>query len=125
MNDAAADDTPRGVAISLMIVVPPLLPIVFFLIEWGVAWITLGHVPRPMFDDPKSISTTSDVLHLFTGLSLFAAVPLCAVGVIGVFVQWGASWKAVVMTGLGAFLCFGTIAILGNLPWDAFGWWMD
>jgi len=45
---------------------------------WLVAWMVLGHMPRPWVDDPKSISILVDVPYMLVGL-LLVAFPAAAI----------------------------------------------
>jgi hypothetical protein len=50
----------------------PLLAAICFYSSWLVAWVMLGHVPRPMLDDPKSIGGVMDFAYVVAGLSLIS-----------------------------------------------------
>jgi len=53
--------------------------IVFYLYAtWITAWCMLGHRPRPNFDDPKSISSTVDVLYIMFEFSIIFGWIICA-----------------------------------------------
>src|SRR4051812_3648070 len=48
----------------------PLLLVAGFYGTWVIAWLVLGHPPRPSLDDPKSISAVVDVPYVATALLL-------------------------------------------------------
>ncbi|MEI7458602.1 MAG: hypothetical protein WCK15_04285 [Pirellula sp.] len=50
----------------------PLLAAICFYSSWMVAWVMLGHVPRPMLDDPKSIGGIMDFAYLVATLSIIS-----------------------------------------------------
>jgi hypothetical protein len=50
----------------------PLLAAICFYSSWLVAWVMLGHVPRPMLDDPKSIGGIMDFAYLISLLSIIS-----------------------------------------------------
>jgi len=101
------------------------LPLALFLLEWGVAWITLGHIPRPMADDPKSISGLCSFLHALTTLSFFLAVPVGLLAVAACVVRAQTSRRMFAAAGIGLVMIAGSFAVLGQLPYDAMGWWID
>lgn len=51
----------------------PLIATACFYSSWLLAWVCLGHMPRPMLDDPKFIGGVMDFAYL---LSMFALVSL-------------------------------------------------
>ena len=59
-------------AMLLLVWTYPLLPLAMLYFTWIVAWIVLGHAPRPSLDDPKSISSVVDVSYLVTLLLLMS-----------------------------------------------------
>jgi hypothetical protein len=50
----------------------PLLAAICFYSSWLVAWVMLGHVPRPMLDDPKSIGGIMDFAYIVATLSIIS-----------------------------------------------------
>ena len=50
----------------------PLALVGSFFVTWLVAWLMLGHVPRPLLDDPWSIGWPVEIPHAITGLLLVA-----------------------------------------------------
>ncbi|QJE97857.1 hypothetical protein [Luteolibacter luteus] len=116
----------RGdLAFLLLAVVPPTVPVLAFLIEWLIAWATLGHIPIGGVDNPKSISDLSSVLHLITTLSLLGFLPVSAFSLFACAVKWGVCRKTVIVEALTIAMVLGTFAVLGQFPHDAMGWWMD
>jgi hypothetical protein len=103
----------------------PLLPLVTFMIEWGAAWATLGHIPVPMVDDPKYISGLCSILHFFTLLSFVLTIPAEVVGAFAYLVAWGAKLRSFLVAFIGVGMSFGVFAVLDKFPYDALGWWFD
>lgn len=109
----------------LVAVLPPIVPVLAFLIEWLVAWATLGHIPVDGVDDPKSISSLCSILHLLTLLSLVGFLPVSALAVFACAVRWGISRKTFIIEGMIFAMVVGTFAVLAQFPHDAMGWWLD
>ena len=59
---------------------------------WLVAWATLGHSPRPVWDDPKTIGNTVDLVYC-VAICLMLAAPM-ALGCCGLGVVFGI-WRRV------------------------------
>lgn len=112
----------RGIAILWCI---PLLPLLAFVIEWCAAWATLGHIPRPAIDDPKSISGLCSALHLVTTLLFILVIPAGVITALGYLLAWGPKLRRFVVAGIGAGMSFGVFAVLDKFPYDALGWWFD
>lgn len=58
----------------------PVLVALSIYVSWLVAWICLGHKPRPSLDDPTRIGGAMDLACLVSALALFSwpiMVPLC------------------------------------------------
>lgn len=58
----------------------PVIAAICFYSSWLVAWVCIGHMPRPMLDDPKSIGGVMDFAYLISMLALLSApvlTPLC------------------------------------------------
>src|SRR5688572_16799494 len=53
----------------------PFLPVVSLYVTWLVAWTVLGRQPRPMLDDPKSISPIVVLPYAITAL-LILTIPI-------------------------------------------------
>lgn len=88
---------------------PAVLPLAFFL-TWACGRLVLGHWPRPMLDDPKSLGAFVSFLHLATTLVLCLGLPLYLMGVLGAAVkavrdQAGrGAWVRILTFSLGCFL---------------------
>jgi len=52
-----------------------LIPAASVYFTWLVAWLTLGHPPRPLLDDPKHISTAVSTVYF---ISLWAVIALAS-----------------------------------------------
>src|SRR4030095_14242465 len=59
----------------------PILLVLSLYVTWALAWLSLGHLPRPSQDDPKYINSQVSCFHLATWLLLlgsYIALPLNA-----------------------------------------------
>ena len=112
-------------AIHFTALLSPCLPLIGLYGAWIVAWITLGHPPRPSLDDPKAVlglaydASALSLLFLPAG----AAAGLCSV-LLAVAADRPKKTKAFWTTAVAVLW---TIA-LGLLVWDPLAvgyWWMD
>ena len=101
----------------------PLIPGLFFLIEWLVAWATLGHMPEPIVDSPMKISTFSSILHRLTALSLFAVFPAIAIGSGLCLLRWGMGPRTLAVAGIALMMGIGLFAAIVQVSFEAFEWW--
>lgn len=94
--------------------------------SWFLAWVVLGHAPRPSLDDPKE---TLGVIYLASVLVVaiapfgFTAGFCCAANLV----LEGGRWRFNQLSLPLAFICFwaGSIFLLRSDPWNAVNWWMD
>lgn len=101
----------------------PALAIYF---TWVVAWICLGHPPRPSLDDPKHIGPIVSVAYLLSLLSF----PLIPIGTfIGPITQMVAGGRNVstraVFAGISGFIGVLTVLLLRWDPLRVVYWYMD
>ena len=96
---------------------------------WLIAWMILGHMPRPSLDDPKSISGWVDLPYNLT-LLLMTAFPAALVG--GVFwIMWcgvrGKLSKLATVSALAALVTLWIAALMAIRldPWRVGDWFMD
>jgi hypothetical protein len=108
--------------ISLLLGVAPIL---FILLEWAVAWWTLGHRPVPMVDDPERVGGLVPFLHglsAFSLLSLILIFPWASLHWIG---RHGSS-RTGQLVALGCFLLpLSTLVVLRFSSFEPIGWWLD
>lgn len=128
MNSAPSQPEPwtrRRTQLALGSVALSALPLCAMIAEWAAATLTLGHIPRPMLDDPKSISLLSDVLHALTGLSL-AALPVLTLGILPLWVSPKGRTRTMVFVGFACLpLPLTAITLWFVSPFDFAGWWFD
>lgn len=96
--------------------------------EWLIAWLALGHQPRPGFDDPKSISGSA-WMHAVTSVLimgiLIAAPAGIALNIAHIALNPVSRYSAVARCIALLLLWPGTIAFLRWDPMRVFYWWMD
>lgn len=112
----------RGIVIAWGI---PLLPLFTFTLEWCVAWITLGHIPVPMVNDPNSISGLCSLFHFVTTVAFVLTIPAGVVASLVYLLAWGAKPRSFLVAGMGVGMSFGVFAVLDKFPHDALAWWFD
>jgi hypothetical protein len=97
-----------------------------------VAWISLGHPPRPNLDDPKHIGGVFDLFYAIGGLALMTA-PVGIAGLVGgmAFIPKWVQERGWSM-GKGALMMAMLLGLYGGalllLLWDpvgALGWFLD
>lgn len=70
----------RGLAIAWSLAFfYPLIAVAFVYLYWGLAWVLLGHRPRPSVDDPKDIGVAIDFVYNI-GILLVVLLPPMSVG---------------------------------------------
>ncbi len=106
----------QGIVCGLVYIYPLLLVASFYGC-WLVAYMTLGHPPRPSLDDPKSIGGVMNLVYIIPGVMLLGAPIMFFVGCAASLfcpLPVRASWRiarnlaltcVVVTLNLGAF-CF-------------------
>ena len=104
----------------------PALLVAAFYGTWLIAWLVLGHMPRPSLDDPKSISIAVDIPYVFAG-SLLVGFPAAAI--LGVVLQLSItqrSWlRRVLWSAVLVIVWVSTIAFLRWDPLLVGEWYMD
>ena len=95
--------------------------------EWGLAWLSLGHVPRVGMDDPNDV--LGGVVHLVTGIAFVGILPAAALG-LGLNVMWVVNSRLPLLQGVLRLLLFAALwpALYLALWWDPLAvgsWWID
>lgn len=111
----------------------PLLPIAALYATWIVAWIVLGHKPRPGLDDPKYISPIVDVPYgiaaILVGTSPVTAIIALPAGFM-VTTAWVWSkqisfWGKLMLIGMFVLLYPAAFFLLVWDPLRVLYWFMD
>ena len=93
---------------------------------WLVAWLTLGHPPRPSLDDPSQISAAVSTVYFVSGLLLLSLPVLVIAGAIVQVVVTGRSLVVrVTYAVISFFVSVGTILFLRLDPYDVVYWYFD
>ncbi len=93
---------------------------------WLMAWLTLGHMPRPSLDDPKRIGLGVDIAYLLAGLLLIGFPAAALLGVASQFFGTHRSWTKRIL--LGILLALTWVIVIMFLRWDPLlvgTWYMD
>jgi hypothetical protein len=98
---------------------------------WLFAWATLGHMPRPMFDDPNSIGGLMPLVNLFIAIVFMAMPVLAPLGLVASFflpLHPSNNWRVAMRCILAVIyvgLCFIALQIFWADPWRAVEWYAD
>lgn len=120
-----------GFAAWLAVYLYPVWLLAAFYVAWLVAWVQLGHQPRPMLDDPKSIGGFSDDVYMISGMFVILMPVLAPLGLVASFlcpilvrrdVRGGLSTGLMVLYVL---LAASAIWILRADPGRVVEWWFD
>jgi hypothetical protein len=104
----------------------PLLLVSSFYSTWIIAWISLGHRPRPMRDDPKHIGIEVDIPYLISGLLLIGIPVAVLLGLaLQLLVARRSRSQKLLWSLLLIVLWSLTIAFLRWDPWLVGEWYMD
>lgn len=119
------------IAAWLLLYLYPLCLAGSFYAAWIVAWLVLGHPPRPMLDDPKSIGGVMVVVYLIPGLLLVAMPALAPLGLAASFfcpicprgrLRW---LQKTALAILYIALCAIVLLMLRADPGRVVEWWFD
>ena len=103
-----------------------LLPAVSVYLSWIVAWIVLGHPPRPSLDDPTQIGPAVSAFYFLSGLFLIS-IPLLAIA--GPVVQLSNSGRKLFVRAIYSFVSLlittATIVLFRWDPLHVMYWYMD
>ena len=103
-----------------------LLPAASVYFTWLVAWLVLGHQPRPSLDDPMHIGPAVSIVYLISGL-LLLSIPVVAIA--GPLTQLATAGRT--RTTRAAYAVISVLLLVGTvllLQWDPFRvvyWYMD
>ena len=120
-----------GFAVWLALYLYPVWLLAAFYVTWLVAWVQLGHQPRPMLDDPKSIGGFSGDVYMISGVFLILMPVLAPLGLVASFlcpipmrrnVRGGLSAGLMVLYVL---LAVSAILMLRADPGRVAEWWFD
>jgi len=103
-----------------------LLPAFSVYVTWLVAWIALGHQPRPMLDDPKFIGPLVSAVYLISGLLLLAMLPIATAGPLFQLTTGGRKLSVrAVFAGVSLSMSVASIMILRWDPIRVVYWYFD
>lgn len=110
----------------------PLWLLGSFYFTWLIAWIELGHPPRPSLDDPALIGGMTSIAYFLPGVLLLLSPVLAPVGLVSSLfypfslqsVRSRLPWIGM-LTGFYVILCVMSFLILRSDPWRVVEWWFD
>ena len=120
-----------NLAVWLLAYLYPVWLVGSFYFTWVVAGIQLGHQPRPMLDDPKSIGGLMEVVYYLPGFLLMALPVLAPLGFAVSFVYPASSGRieryslSIALAGLYVLLCVAAVLLLRFDGGRVVEWWFD
>ncbi len=102
-----------------------------FYVTWLIAWMQLGHFPRPNLDDPKSIGGLIDIAYPVSGLLILVMTAMVPLGLAASFYcpVWKPLSKRYAFRGLLVvlYIALGAFAwtLLCEDPGRVVEWWAD
>ena len=112
-------------AVHFTALVSPLLPLVGFYGAWALAWIALGHRPRPLLNDPSDVLgaayAASGLLVLWMPIGVI--VGLCSIVLFGVTHRL--QMRVLLWTIAIVALWVGAIGLARWDPLQVVYWWFD
>ena len=102
-----------------------------FYSTWLIAWIQLGHLPRPMLDDPKSIGGVMEIAYFVSGILVMTMPVLTPIGLIASFfcpISTRRTARYALKAALAVLyvaLCALVLLTLRTDPGRVVEWWFD
>lgn len=102
-----------------------------FYATWLVAWVELGHRPRPMLDDPKYIGGLMDFVYGVPGYLLLGLPVLAPLGFAASFFCQKRTTRerrgvlAMVLAAFYVLMCVTAIVVLRYDGASVVEWWFD
>ncbi|MGB2500738.1 MAG: hypothetical protein ACPIA2_13635, partial [Mariniblastus sp.] len=119
------------VTVWLLAFLYPIWLLGSFYLTWLIAWVQLGHRPRPMLDDPKSIGGIVDIAYYIPGILMTLMPVLAPMGLAASFfcpinARRGLrhAWRAAFAV-LYVVLCAIAFLTLRFDPDRVLEWWID
>ncbi len=108
----------------------PVIGVSCFYLSWFVAWMVLGHQPRPMVDDPKSIGGLMDIAYFISIVAFLSAPILAPIGFIASFVCPFPSFgkqrmRCAILVAVYLGICITILLTIKADPGRAIEWWLD
>ena len=118
-------------AVWLLAYLYPAWLLASFYAAWLVAWVQLGHPPRPMLDDPKSIGVATDIAYYVSGMFVMLLPALTPIGLAASFLcpipirrelrgELGAAFAMLYIV-----FCAIVLLTLRSDPGRVIEWWFD
>ena len=129
---------PRGrlatrlrIAVCLLAYLYPIWLLGSFYLTWLIAWVQLGHRPRPMVDDPKSVGGILDIAYYLPGIFIMLLPVLAPIGLAASFFCPITARRDVryairaAIAILYVALCAFVLLTLRYDPGQVVEWWFD
>jgi hypothetical protein len=114
----------------LLLYFSPVIGIASIYVAWLLAWISLGHPPRPMIDDPASIGGAMTMVYWATMLTTTCGMclaPICTVTSFFCPIRFLRNdvVQGVILTMLYVAICTATVLFVRLDPGRVIEWWTD
>jgi hypothetical protein len=104
----------------------PLVMLAALYGTWLAGWASLGHVPQPSLDDPKSIGRWVDPPYIVFGLLMFGAMPAAVVlAVVAVVMLARKGARVLPPLAAAAAAWVAAYVVLAADPGGVLYWYMD
>ncbi len=108
----------------------PIIAASCFYLSWIVAWLMIGHQPRPMLDDPENIGGVMDIAYVISMVAVMSVPMLTPVGFAASFFcpvnsDRNRIAKSSILAIVYIGMCFALWLLVRADPGDIFEWWMD
>lgn len=131
IEDASVGQIRFRFAAWLCVFLYPAWIVLSFYAVWLLAWYELGHRPRPMLDDPKSIGGMLTVLYYLPGIFLMVGPIFALLGLASCFLAPGRmKLDSRVFFGFALTVVYvGLWTLTTNFLWwdphQVVEWWFD
>ena len=108
----------------------PVIGACVFYLSWFAAWLVLGHKPRPMLDDPKSIGGLMDIAYLISIVALLTVPVLTPIGFVASFICplniFGTPrTRCAILAAAYIGICVVILLTIKADPGSIVEWWLD
>ena len=120
----------RKLMIWLLAFFYPVLATLCFYASWLFAWFCLGHMPRPMLDDPMQICGAMDLAYYVSTIAFVSTPvlsPLCFASsfLCPIRLTKSRSLQCLLLATIYVAFCCAISGIVSSDPGSVIEWWFD